>query len=102
MKNVRFCGNIFKDPALTTDVIVGFPGETEEEFRSVTGICGASEFYETHIFKYSRREGTRAAVMKDQVPEQIKAKRSAVLIGLDMKNRMNMNGSYTGRNWKFS
>ena len=72
----------FQNPALTTDVIVGFPGETEEEFAESKAFVDKVDFYETHIFKYSRREGTKAAVMPDQVPEQIKAERSKVLIAL--------------------
>ena len=87
----------FQDPALTTDVIVGFPGETEEEFEASRAFVERVSFYETHIFKYSRREGTRAAVMKDQVPEQIKAKRSAVLIGLGHEKQNEYERKYTGR-----
>lgn len=72
----------FAHPALTTDVITGFPGETPEEFEESRAFVDSMDFYETHIFKYSRREGTKAAVMPDQVPEQIKAERSKVLIAL--------------------
>ena len=72
----------FHNPALTTDVIVGFPGETQEEFAESMDFVHRVNFYETHIFKYSRREGTKAAAMKDQVPDQIKAVRSAELIEL--------------------
>ena len=71
----------FEKPALTTDVIVGFPQETEEEFETTYEFLKKICFYETHIFKYSKREGTKAAVMQGQIPEQIKAKRSARLIG---------------------
>lgn len=70
----------FDDPALTTDVIVGFPGETEEEFAQSKDFVDKVNFYETHIFKYSKREGTKAAVMKDQVPEEIKTVRSNIMI----------------------
>ena len=72
----------FAHPALTTDVITGFPEETDQEFEESTAFVDSMDFYETHIFKYSRREGTKAAVMPDQVPEQIKAERSKVLIAL--------------------
>lgn len=72
----------FAHPALTTDVITGFPGETENEFEESRAFVDSIDFYETHIFKYSRREGTKAAAMKDQVPEQVKAERSKVLIAL--------------------
>lgn len=77
----------FEKPALTTDVIVGFPQETEEEFETTYEFLKKICFYETHIFKYSKREGTKAAVMQGQIPEQIKAKRSARLIELGEKNR---------------
>lgn len=72
----------FENPALTTDVIVGFPGETEEEFEASRAFVDKVNFYETHIFKYSKREGTRAAVMENQVPEPIKTARSNILIAL--------------------
>ena len=72
----------FQNPALTTDVIVGFPGETEEEFAESMDFVDRVNFYETHIFKYSRRAGTKAAVMPDQIPEEIKTERSAKLIEL--------------------
>jgi threonylcarbamoyladenosine tRNA methylthiotransferase MtaB len=77
----------FKNPALTTDVIVGFPGETEEEFAQSRDFVDKVNFYETHIFKYSRREGTKAAVMPDQVPEQIKTLRSNELIELGRRKQ---------------
>ena len=77
----------FDHPALTTDVIVGFPGETEEEFEESKAFVDKVNFYETHIFKYSKREGTRAAAMENQVPEQIKAERSAQLIELGAKKQ---------------
>ena len=77
----------FDNPALTTDVIVGFPGETEEEFAESKVFVDKVDFYETHIFKYSRREGTKAAAMKDQVPDQIKAARSAELLELNRKKQ---------------
>lgn len=77
----------FHNPALTTDVIVGFPGETEEEFAESKAFVDKVDFYETHIFKYSRREGTKAAAMENQVPDQIKAKRSAELLELNRKKQ---------------
>ena len=77
----------FKDPALTTDVIVGFPGETEEEFAKSKAFIDKVNFYETHIFKYSPRKGTKAAVMDGQVPEQVKAERSNELIQLSQKKQ---------------
>ncbi len=77
----------FKNPALTTDVIVGFPGETEEEFAESKAFIDKVDFYETHIFKYSKREGTKAAVMENQIPEQIKTVRSNELLKLDEEKR---------------
>lgn len=77
----------FDHPALTTDIIVGFPGETEEEFEESRAFVDKVSFYETHVFKYSRREGTKAAVMQDQVPEPVKAARSKVLLELNEKKR---------------
>lgn len=77
----------FRHPALTTDVIVGFPGETEEEFEASRAFVEKVSFYETHIFKYSRRAGTKAAEMEHQVPEQVKAKRSQILLELNERKR---------------
>ena len=70
----------FKHPALTTDVIVGFPGETEEEFAITRDFLNKVDFYETHIFKYSRIKGTKASVMENQVPSDVAHRRSAILI----------------------
>ena len=93
----RILRKYFDDPALTTDVIVGFPGETEEEFRASYDFVDSIDFYETHIFKYSRRNGTKAAVMPDQVSEQVKAERSAVMIGLGERKRAAYEKRYVGR-----
>lgn len=87
----------FDNPALTTDVIVGFPGETEEEFEESRAFVDKVNFYETHIFKYSRREGTKAAVMKDQIPEQEKAKRSAVMIEMGQKKQADFEKLFAGK-----
>ena len=87
----------FEKPALTTDVIVGFPQETEEEFETTYEFLKKICFYETHIFKYSKREGTKAAVMQGQIPEQIKSKRSARLIELGEKNRRAYEESFLGK-----
>lgn len=69
----------FRHPAITTDVIVGFPGETEEEFETTRQFLKKIGFFEIHIFKYSKRRGTRAADMDSQVPEQVKHARSEQL-----------------------
>lgn len=86
----------FKNPALTTDVIVGFPGETEEEFAKSKAFIDKVDFYETHIFKYSKRKGTKAAVMDNQIPEQVKTVRSNELLQLDEKKRRKYEESFVG------
>ena len=70
----------YRDPAITTDVIVGFPGETEEEFHTTEEFVHKINFYEMHIFKYSKRQGTRAAQLKDQLTEADKSRRSEILM----------------------
>ena len=77
----------FYNPALTTDVIVGFPGETEEEFAQSKAFVDKVNFYETHVFKYSRREGTLAAKMENQVPETVKTARSNELLELSRRKQ---------------
>ena len=86
----------FDNPALTTDVIVGFPGETEEEFEQSRAFVDKVNFYETHIFKYSKRQGTKAAVMENQVPEQIKSLRSNVMLEMDEQKRKAYEMSFIG------
>ena len=86
----------FDEPALTTDVIVGFPGETEEEFETTVEFIKKIRFYETHVFKYSRRKGTRADRMPDQIPEQIKTKRSEKLLELHRENSKNYRNRLIG------
>lgn len=88
----------FVHPAITTDVIVGFPGETEEEFEQTKAYLEHIHFYETHIFKYSKRKGTRAAVMPDQIDEQIKAARSEKLIALGHDMSKEFRKFYIGKN----
>ena len=87
----------FENPALTTDVIVGFPGETEEEFEESKAFVDKVDFYETHIFKYSKRAGTKAAVMDNQVPEQIKTLRSNELLALDQEKRKKFEEHFVGK-----
>lgn len=88
----------FVHPAITTDVIVGFPGETEEEFAQTKAYLEHIHFYEMHIFKYSKRKGTRAAVMPDQIDEQIKAARSEKLIALGHDMSKEFRKFYIGKN----
>ena len=88
----------FVHPAITTDVIVGFPGETEEEFEQTKAYLEHIHFYEMHIFKYSKRKGTRAAVMPDQIDEQVKAARSEKLIALGHDMSKEFRKFYIGKN----
>lgn len=82
----------FSHPAITTDVIVGFPGETEEEFEATRKFLQRINFFEIHIFKYSLRKGTKAAQMDHQIPEETKSKRSDVLF----EDLSAMNREYLG------
>ena len=86
----------FDNPAITTDVIVGFPGETEEEFAETERFLKAIHFYEMHIFNYSRRAGTRAADMPDQVPEGTKSVRSDILLALEKQQSLEYRGRFLG------
>lgn len=95
--NVRFYENTLNIRAITTDVIVGFPGETEEEFETTREFLENVHFYEMHIFKYSKRKGTKAAVMADQVPEDIKTKRSGRLLELEKEMSEEFREFYLGR-----
>lgn len=78
-KSVRILRNSYPNSLLTADIIVGFPGETEEEFEITREFLKKIQFFEMHIFKYSLRKGTPAAKMEHQVSEEIKAKRSDIL-----------------------
>ena len=86
----------FHNPAITTDVIVGFPGETEEEFAETKKYLEDIGFYEMHVFKYSKRQGTLAEKMPNQVPEQVKAKRSDELLKLEVKMSNNYRRAFEG------
>lgn len=87
----------FGNPAVTTDIIVGFPGETEEEFAETKSFLEKVCFYEMHIFKYSKRRGTAAADMADQVPEQIKTARSNELFAMEKRQSAEFRRSYIGQ-----
>lgn len=87
----------FDNPALTTDIIVGFPGETEEEFEKSRAFVDRVDFYETHIFKYSKRQGTKAAVMENQIPEQIKTARSNIMLEMDEQKRTKYEEGFVGK-----
>ena len=79
-EKVQLLREVFDQPAITTDVIVGFPMESEEEFAQTEEFLRAVQFYEMHIFKYSKRKGTPAATMEGQVPDEIKTLRSNRLL----------------------
>ena len=84
-------------PALTTDVITGFPGETEEEFEESRSFVDSIHFYETHIFPYSKREGTKAAGMPEQLTEQVKKERSRILIALGKEHQREYMEQFLGQ-----
>ncbi len=87
----------FENPAVTTDVIVGFPGETQEEFEKTKAFLERIHFYEMHVFKYSVRSGTRAAKMPDQIPESVKTLRSEELLSLERSMSAQYRKSFLGK-----
>ena len=87
----------YKDVNLTTDIIVGFPQETEEEFNKTYEFLKEMKFYKMHVFKYSQRKGTKAAVMKGQIDGNKKEERSQKLIELSNKNEKEYNENYVGK-----
>lgn len=96
-EGVQLLRKAYQNVALTTDIIVGFPGETEEEFNTTYQFLKRIKFYKTHIFKYSQRKGTRAAVMPNQVDGNIKEERSRKLIALSDENEREYNKKYIGK-----
>lgn len=84
VENLRAC---FCDPAITTDIITGFPGETDQDFEESRAFVEKTGFFETHIFPYSRREGTRAASFPDQITERVKKERAQVLLDLNRRKQ---------------
>ena len=94
---VKRLRNAYNDVNLTTDIIVGFPGETEEEFEKTYHFLDEIKFYKMHVFKYSQRKGTKAAVMPNQIPGDIKELRSRKLIELSNKNEFEINQKYIGQ-----
>lgn len=88
---------VYGNPALTTDVIVGFPQESEEEFRKSYDFVDSIRFYETHIFKYSRRQGTKAAAMDGQLTEAEKSFRSEKMIELHHRHAGDYEKSMLGK-----
>lgn len=94
---VKLLREVYKDVILTTDIIVGFPGETDEDFNETYEFLKRIKFYKMHVFKYSPRKGTKAADMKEQVDGNIKEKRSRVLLELSDKNEAEYNKEYIGK-----
>ncbi len=95
---VRLLRGAYSDVNLTTDIIVGFPGETDEEFNKTYQFLKEIKFYKMHVFKYSPRKGTKAAVMPNQINGDIKEERSKKLIELSDRNEIEYNKSYIGKN----
>ena len=87
----------YPNVSLTTDIIVGFPGESEEEFEETYKFLDKIKFYKMHIFKYSPRKGTKAAVMENQIESKKKEERSHKLIELSDKNEIEYNKKYIGK-----
>lgn len=96
-KSAELLRKAYPNVALTTDVIVGFPGENDEEFNKTYEFLKKIKFYKMHIFKYSPRKGTRAAVMPNQIDGNIKEERSKKLIELSDKNEIEYNQKYIGK-----
>ncbi len=96
-EGIKVIRDNFPNVSLTTDVIVGFPGETEEEFNKTYEFLEKIKFYKMHVFKYSQRKGTKAAVMPNQITGEVKEKRSNRLIELSNKNQEEQNKKYIGR-----
>ena len=96
-RGVQLLRRAFENATLTTDIIVGFPGETEEEFNKTYKFLEKIKFYKMHVFKYSQRKGTRATVMPNQVDGSLKEERSRKLIALSNKNEEEYNRSYIGK-----
>lgn len=96
-EGIKIIRDNFPNVSLTTDVIVGFPGETEEEFSKTYEFLERIKFYKMHVFKYSQRKGTKAAVMPNQITGEVKEERSDKLIELSNKNQKEQNQKYIGK-----
>ncbi len=97
MQAVKLLRANIPDTSITTDLMVGFPGETEAEFEESYDFCKAVGFMQMHIFKYSKRPGTIAADMENQVPEQVKEQRSQKMLTLEQQMKTEFYNSYKGR-----
>ena len=94
---VEMLRETYEDVMLTTDIIVGFPGETEEEFEKTYNFLSDINFYKMHVFKYSQRNGTKAALMPNQVSPILQEQRSKKLIELSKENQDKYNSEYIGK-----
>lgn len=97
MEGVKLLRKYFDDPAITTDIIAGFPGETEEEFKESFSFAKEVSFYEMHVFKYSKRKGTVAEKLPDQVRDEVKEQRSHMLIALRDELSKDFRQRYIGK-----
>lgn len=96
-EGVNLLKQAYPEVALTTDIIVGFPGETEEEFKTTYEFLKKIDFYKMHIFKYSKRKGTKAAIMPNQIDGKKQEERSQKLIQLSNTNQKQHNEKYLGK-----
>lgn len=96
-EKVQILRDNFDHPAITTDIITGFPGETDEEFEQTRRFAEKTRFYEMHIFKYSRRKGTVADTLPGQLTEMQKAKRSNVLLDMEKQHSKEYRSQFIGR-----
>lgn len=97
LDSLKLLRDAYDNPAITTDVIIGFPGESEEEFACTRAFLEKAGLYETHLFRYSMRAGTRAARMEGQIPEQIKEERLSQLSEVDAMLRKRFECFWNGR-----
>lgn len=97
-KKAALLRDTFEHPAITTDIITGFPGETEEEFEQTREFLQKVNLYECHVFKYSRRRGTGAADMEGQLTDAVKSRRSSILIADSKQRKHDFMSYYVGRN----
>ena len=96
METCELIRKYYDRPAITTDVIVGFPGETDEEFETTRANLEKLNLYEMHIFKYSRRKGTLADTMPDQIPDSTKEQRSNILLEMTKRHKEAYENSFSG------
>ena len=97
MESVRLLRTYYEDPAITTDVIVGFPGESNAEFEETVRFLEEVNFYEMHVFKYSIRKGTAAAAMPVQIPEPVKGVRSDILLEMTQRQSAQFRAKFIGK-----